>query len=136
MPKGELREAGRFFRAGEDPGYPDFLMLFAEDAGLLSPENGRWVLSKTGPRRLARHSSLLKTLVTFWKDTDRWNEWAADRASVNGRKGRAEELKTLRTEVLLQSVLPHARQVVPRLQDADRRACHRYGPVLSRDNGR
>lgn len=100
MPKGELREAGRFFRAGEDPGYPDFLMLFAEDAGLLSPENGRWVLSKTGPRRLARHSSLLKTLVTFWKDTDRWNEWAADRASVNGRKGRAEELKTLRTEVL------------------------------------
>ena len=100
MPKGELREAGRFFKADEDPGYPDFLMLFAEDAGLLSPENGRWVLSKTGPRRLANHASLLKSLVTFWKETDRWNEWAADRASINGRKGRANELKALRAEVL------------------------------------
>ncbi len=100
MPKGELREAGRFFKADEDPGYPDFLMLFAEEAGLSAAENGRWVLTKTGPRRIAKHTSLLKTLVAFWRETNRWNEWAADRAPVNGKKDRADELKALRSEVL------------------------------------
>jgi hypothetical protein len=100
MPRGDLREAGRFFAGDADPGYPDFLMLVAEWAGLVRPENGAWRLSPDGPDRLEETRDILATALSSWKATDRWNEWSADRTVSSGRSGRSEELSLIRGEVL------------------------------------
>ncbi|MDP6776150.1 MAG: helicase-associated domain-containing protein, partial [Candidatus Latescibacteria bacterium] len=40
-------------------------------------------------------------LLEFWRSSDRWNEWTADRSAAAGRGTRHLELKSIRQEVLL-----------------------------------
>jgi hypothetical protein len=101
MPKGELKEAGRFFKADVDPGYSDFLMLFAEHAGLVKNVANRWTVNFRKVRLLEDRAKLTNALLDFWKTTDRWNEWAADRTTASPKKTRTDEMLTLRKEVLL-----------------------------------
>ena len=100
MPKGELKEAGRFFKADADPGYPDFLMLFAENVGLVKNKSNRWTVSYRRVSLLEDRAKLTRSLLNFWKSSDRWNEWAADRAATSPKKARTEEMLSLRKEVL------------------------------------
>ncbi len=100
MPKGELKEAGRFFKADADPGYPDFLMLFAENAGLVKNKSGRWTVNFRKVTLLQDRAKLTNSLLSFWKTTDRWNEWAADRTATVVKKTRSDEMLSLRKEVL------------------------------------
>jgi hypothetical protein len=100
MPKGELKEAGRFFKADGDPGYPDFLMLFSENAGLVKNLSGRWTVNFRKVGLLENRVKLANTLLNFWKSTDRWNEWAADRTATVVKKTRSGEMLSLRKEVL------------------------------------
>ncbi|MDA0747803.1 MAG: helicase-associated domain-containing protein, partial [bacterium] len=98
--RGELREARRFYRGDDDPGYSEFLLLFAESSGLLQTEGRTWTIEKSAAARLDDGSEIRKTLLAFWQETERWNEWTADRASASGRKARMDELKALRRDVL------------------------------------
>lgn len=100
MPKGELKEAGRFFKADADPGYPDFLMLFAEDAGLVKNKSNRWTVNFRKVGLLEDRARLTTTLLNFWKGSDRWNEWAADRTATSPKKTRTDEMLSIRKEVL------------------------------------
>lgn len=100
MPKGELKEAGRFFKADADPGYPDFLMLFAEKAGLVRNKAGRWTVNFRKVSLLEDRAKLTHALLDFWKGSDRWNEWAADRTATSPKKSRTDEMLTIRKEVL------------------------------------
>ncbi|MBS11730.1 MAG: hypothetical protein CME19_09020 [Gemmatimonadetes bacterium] len=100
MPKGELKEAGRFFKADGDPGYPDFLMLFAEDVGLVKNKANRWIVNYRKMGMLEDRAKLTAALLKFWKTTDRWNEWAADRTATSPKKTRTDEMLVLRKEVL------------------------------------
>ena len=101
MPKGELKEAGRFFKADGDPGYPDFLMLFAEDAGLVKNVGNRWTVNFRRVGLLGDRARLTNKLLDFWKTSDRWNEWAADRTASSPKKTRTDELLLLRKEILV-----------------------------------
>ena len=100
MPKGELKEAGRFFKADADPGYPDFLMLFAENAGLVRNKGNRWTVNFRKVSLLEDRAKLTHALLDFWKSSDRWNEWAADRTATSPKKTRTAEMLSLRKEVL------------------------------------
>ncbi len=100
MPKGELKEAGRFFKADGDPGYPDFLMLFAENAGLVKNKANRWTVNYRKVSLLENYGKLTNALLSFWKTSDRWNEWAADRTATSPKKTRTDEMLLIRKEVL------------------------------------
>ena len=100
FPKGDLREAGRFCRGETDPGYPEFLILFAETAGMVRPEGRFWGLAEGVGDRLEGVVQIRKALLAFWQETDRWNEWTADRSVVAARRSRMDELKSLRQEIL------------------------------------
>ena len=99
IPKGDLREAGQYFRSETDPGYAEFLTLFAETNGMVYPEGRNWRLSKQAGRHLESSSKLLKSLLKFWRDAERWNEWSVDRSSA-AVGARAQELKSLRSELV------------------------------------
>jgi len=98
--KAEIRDARKFYRGDNDPGYSEFLMLFAETAGLLKTEGRVWRVKKGAAGRLEKGPDIQKALFSFWRETERWNEWSVDRAAAGPRKGRMEELKSFRGEVL------------------------------------
>ncbi len=98
--KAEIRDAKQFYRGDDDPGYSEFLVLFAETAGLLKTEGRVWRVNKGAPARLEKGPDIHRALLSFWQETERWNEWSIDRAASGSRKRRMAELKTFRREVL------------------------------------
>ena len=100
MAKGSMRDVRRFCRGDDDPGYSEFLMLFVEAASLVRPEGQYWSVTDDAGERLERGPEICTRLLEFWRDSDRWNEWTADRSAAAGRGGRLDELKTIRQEVL------------------------------------
>ena len=100
MAKGSMRDVRRFCGGDDDPGYSEFLMLFVEAVGLVRPEGRYWHVADDAGERLERGPEICAGLLEFWQDSDRWNEWTADRSAAAGRGGRLQELKSVRQEVL------------------------------------
>lgn len=98
--KVDLREAGRFCLGETDPSYPGFLILFAETAGIVHPENQHLIIKENTGDRLEQVAQIRKALFTFWQETDQWNEWTVDRSVAAGRRSRTSELKSIRQEIL------------------------------------
>lgn len=98
--KNDQRDAARFCRGSADPGYVEFLSLFAETAGLVRPENAIWRAAPDAGMRLEQGDAMRKAMFVFWCETERWNEWASDRASGTAQTVRSAALKRLRREVV------------------------------------
>ncbi|MCZ6634021.1 MAG: helicase-associated domain-containing protein [bacterium] len=99
IPKGDLRDAARLSREETDPGYIDFIALFAETAGLVRIQGQTWCAAKDAGLRLEQVPVLRKAFFAFWQQTERWNEWSADRSTPSGSKSRVDELKSIRKEI-------------------------------------
>jgi hypothetical protein len=99
IPKGDLRDATHFCHGQADPGYVEFLSLFAETSGLVQADGNIWKTAPEAGTRLEQVIDIRKTLFLFWLETDRWNEWAADRTSGNARSPRLNDLQDLRKEI-------------------------------------
>ena len=100
MAKADLRKIGRLFRGESDPGYAEFLLLFAEATGMVRVQGRYWVLVEGAGERLQGDREIWKALMTFWQEAEGWNEWSVDRSSALGRRARAGDLKPIRREVL------------------------------------
>lgn len=98
--KAELREVKGVCRGDHDPGYPLFLMLFAEGAGLVTVQSGAWRLAPDAGKILSRDTRVVRDVYAFWQETDYWNEWTEDRPGSDSKQARMDELKTLRAEIL------------------------------------
>ena len=98
--RSSLKEVAAFLLADSDPGYPEFLMLFAESAGLVKPDGRVWTAAERAGSKLEDEGRVRKALLTFWYGTDRWNEWTSDRSGSAGPRKRAEELREIRRAVV------------------------------------
>jgi hypothetical protein len=100
IPKGDLREAAKFCHGQGDPGYIEFLTLFLETAGLVEANGSLWQTARDAGDRLDQTIDTRKACYAFWLQTDRWNEWSADRTSAPAASTRMQELKNIRTEIV------------------------------------
>ena len=98
--KAELREVKSICRGDQDPGYPLFLMLFAEQEGLITVQGSAWRISPDAGMALTQGPRVVRNAFAFWQGTDYWNEWTEDRPGSDSKQARMEELKKLRSEVL------------------------------------
>jgi len=100
MARADLRDIGTFCQGDTDLGYPEFLVLVVQAAALAVSEGRRWRLAPDAADRLENVAELQRTLYDTWRETERWNEWSADRTAASGRSSRIEELRVLRQEIL------------------------------------
>ncbi|MDP6037932.1 MAG: hypothetical protein QGG64_05240, partial [Candidatus Latescibacteria bacterium] len=100
IPKGDLREAGKFCHGQGDPGYIEFLTLFIETAGFVEANGSVWQTARDAGNRLNQTIDARKTCYAFWLQTDRWNEWSADRTSATATSTRMRELRNIRSEIV------------------------------------
>ena len=96
----DQRDAARFCRGSADPGYVEFLSLFAETAGLVRPAGAIWRAAPDAGTRLEQGAAMRKAMFVFWRETERWNEWASDRTAGTAQKVRSVALRHLRLEVV------------------------------------
>lgn len=97
MPKSDLRDADKFCHIQDEPGYVEFLALFAETHQLVEFCDPAWHLVADAGARLEQIIAIRKACFAFWLQSDRWNEWSADRTRADST--RMGELKNLRREI-------------------------------------
>ena len=97
--KARLRDVGKYYRGHIDPGYSEFLLLFAETAGFIRRDAGTWRLACDAADRLSSVFGVRNALFSVWRETDRWNEWTAERSGTRVRN-RTDTLRALRCDLL------------------------------------
>ncbi len=97
--RAQLRDVSKYYRGHIDPGYSEFLLLFAETAGFIRCEARTWRLAGDAADRLSRVFDVRKEMLTVWRETNRWNEWAAER-SPGRTRNRIDTLRALRRDLL------------------------------------
>lgn len=98
MPKSDLRDADKFCHIQNEPGYVEFLALFAETHRLVEFCDTAWLIVADAGARLEQIIAIRKACFAFWFQSDRWNEWSADRTRADST--RMGELKNLRREIV------------------------------------
>ena len=97
--RARLRDVSQYYRGHIDPGYSEFLLLFAETAGFIRRDACAWRLAGDAADRLSRAFDVQSALFAVWRETDRWNEWAAERSGARVRN-RTDTLRALRRDLL------------------------------------
>ncbi len=97
--RARLRDVRKYYRGHIDPGYSEFLLLFAETAGFILCDARTWHLSGDVADRLSRVFDIRKAVLTVWRETDRWNEWTAERSDARVHN-RIDTLRALRRDLL------------------------------------
>ncbi len=98
MPKSDLRDADKYCQIQNEPGYVEFLALFAETYRLVEFCDTAWHVAADAGARLEQIIAIRKACFAFWFQSDRWNEWSADR--TRAASTRMQELKNLRREIV------------------------------------
>ena len=97
--RARLRDVSKYYRGHAEPGYSEFLLLFAEDAGLIRCDAGTWRLAEDAADRLSRAHDVRNAVLRLWRESDRWNEWTTERSGARVRN-RIDTLKALRRDLL------------------------------------
>ena len=97
--RARLRDVSKYYRGHIDPGYSEFLLLFAETAGFIQRDAGTWRLAGDAADRLSSAFDVRNALFTVWRETDRWNEWTTERSGTRVRN-RTDTLRALRGDLL------------------------------------
>lgn len=97
--RARLRDVSKYYRGDIDPGYSEFLLLFAETAGFIRRDAGTWRLAGDVADRLSSVFDVRNAVFTLWRETDRWNEWTAERSGTRVRN-RTDTLRALRRDLL------------------------------------
>ena len=97
--RARLRDVSKYYRGHIDPGYSEFLLLFAETAGFILRDAGAWRLAGDAADRLSSAFDVRNALFTVWRESDRWNEWTTERSGKRVRN-RTETLRALRRDLL------------------------------------
>ena len=77
--KTDLRDANKYCHIQDDPGYIEFLTLFAETTGLIKPQDMAWHTASDAGTRVGQIIDTRKACFEFWSHSERWNEWSSDR---------------------------------------------------------
>ena len=97
--RARLRDVRKYYRGDIDPGYSEFLLLFAETTGFIRRNAGTWRLAGDVADRLSNVFDVRNALFTLWRETDRWNEWTTERSGTRVRN-RSDVLRALRRDLL------------------------------------
>ncbi len=96
--KTDLRDANKYCHIQNDPGYIEFLTLFAETTELVTPQGAAWHTASDAGTRIGHIIDIRKACFEFWFHSKRWNEWASDRTKATS--ARMQELKNIRSELV------------------------------------
>ena len=96
--KTDLRDTNKYCHIQDDPGYIEFLTLFAETTGLVEPQGTAWHTASDAGTRIGHIINIRKACFEFWFHSKRWNEWSADRTKATS--ARMQELKNIRSEIV------------------------------------
>lgn len=96
--KSDLRDASKYCHIQDDPGYIEFLTLFAETTGLVKPQGEAWHTTSNAGTRMEHIIDIRKACFEFWFQSKRWNEWSSDRTKATS--ARMQELKNIRSEIV------------------------------------
>lgn len=94
----DLRDTSKYCHIQNDPGYIEFLTLFAETMGLVKPHSTAWHTASDAGTRMEDIIEIRKACFSFWLHSDRWNEWSADRTKATS--ARMQEIKNIRSEIV------------------------------------
>ena len=97
--RARLRDVSKYYRGHAEPGYSEFLLLFAESAGLIRCDARIWRLAEDAADRLSRPHDIRNAVLRLWRESDRWNEWTTERSGARIRN-RNDTLKALRRDLL------------------------------------
>ncbi len=97
--RARLRDVSKYYRGHVDPGYSEFLLLFAETSGFIRCDARTWRLAGDAADRLSGVFDIRNALLTVWRETERWNEWTAERSGGRVRN-RIDTLRALRGDLL------------------------------------
>ena len=96
--KSDLRDANKYCHIQDDPGYIEFLTLFAETTGLIKPHDAAWHTVPDAGTRAGQIIDIRKACFEFWSHSERWNEWSSDRTKATS--ARMQVLKNIRSEIV------------------------------------
>ena len=96
--KTDLRDANKYCHTQDDPGYIEFLTLFAETTGLVKPQGDAWHTASDAGTRMENIIDIRKACFEFWSHSERWNEWSSDRTKATS--ARMQVLKNIRSEII------------------------------------
>ncbi|MXX12630.1 MAG: hypothetical protein F4Z86_04145 [Gemmatimonadetes bacterium] len=96
--KTDLRDANKYCHIQDDPGYIEFLTLFAETTGLIKPHDTVWHTASDAGTQMGQIIDIRKACFDFWFHSERWNEWASDRTKATS--ARMQVLKNIRSEIV------------------------------------
>ena len=96
--KTDLRDANKYCHIQDDPGYIEFLTLFAETTGLVIPQGTVWHTAPDAGTRVGQIIDIRKACFEFWFHSERWNEWSSDRTKATS--ARMQVLKNIRSEIV------------------------------------
>lgn len=96
--KTDLRDTNKYCHIQEDPGYIEFLALFAETTGLVEPHDAAWHITSDSGTRVGQIIDIRKACFEFWFHSERWNEWSSDRTKATSV--RMQVLKNIRSEIV------------------------------------
>ena len=98
MSKTDLRDANKYCHIQNDPGYIEFLTLFAETMELVTPQGTVWHTALDAGTRVGQIIDIRKACFEFWFHSERWNEWSSDRTKATS--ARMQVLKNIRSEIV------------------------------------
>ena len=96
--KTDLRDANKYCHIQDDPGYIEFLTLFAETTELVKPHDTTWHTAPDAGTRVGQIIDIRKACFKFWFHSERWNEWSSDRTKATS--ARMQVLKNIRSEIV------------------------------------
>lgn len=96
--KTDLRDANKYCHIQDDPGYIEFLTLFAETTGLIKPHDTVWHIASDAGTQMGQIIDIRKACFDFWFHSERWNEWSSDRTKATS--ARMQVLKNIRSEIV------------------------------------
>ncbi len=96
--KTDLRDTNKYCHIQGDPGYIEFLTLFAETTGLIKPHDTVWHTVSDAGTRTGQIIDIRKACFEFWFHSKRWNEWSSDRTKATS--ARMQVLKNIRGEIV------------------------------------
>ena len=96
--KTDLRDASKYCHIQDDPGYIEFLTLFAETTELVKPRDTAWHTASDAGTRVGQIIDIRKACFEFWFQSERWNEWSSDRTKATS--ARMQVLKNIRSEIV------------------------------------
>ena len=96
--KTDLRDANKYCHIQDDPGYIEFLTLFAETTELVIPQGTVWHTAPDTGTRVGQIIDIRKACFKFWFHSERWNEWSSDRTKATS--ARMQVLKNIRSEIV------------------------------------